>query len=230
MSVVVSLRDARRYYETKAGTVKALDGVTLDIEAGDFLVLAGPSGSGKTTLVNLIGALDKPTGGEVAIDGRSLATLSAEALADLRRDRIGFVFQAYNLVPVLTVLENVEYVMLLQGVAADERRRRALAVLSEVGLGELVDRRPDALSGGQQQRVAVARALAAGPALVLADEPTANLDSATSEALMDLMGHLNEVHGTTFVCCTHDPALMARAGRLVRLRDGRIESDERPAR
>lgn len=230
MSVVVSLRDARRYYETKAGTVKALDGVTLDIEAGDFLVLAGPSGSGKTTLVNLIGALDKPTGGEVAIDGRSLATLSPQALADLRRDRIGFVFQAYNLVPVLTVIENVEYVMLLQGVAADERRRRAMAVLSEVGLGELVDRRPDALSGGQQQRVAVARALAAGPALVLADEPTANLDSATSGGLMDLMGHLNETHGTTFVCCTHDPALMARAGRLVRLRDGRVESDERPGR
>lgn len=230
MSVVVSLRGARRYYETKAGTVKALDGVTLDIEAGDFLVLAGPSGSGKTTLVNLIGALDKPTDGEVAIDGRSLATLSPQALADLRRDRIGFVFQAYNLVPVLTVIENVEYVMLLQGVAADERRRRAMAVLGEVGLGELVDRRPDALSGGQQQRVAVARALAAGPALVLADEPTANLDSATSGGLMDLMGHLNSTHGTTFVCCTHDPALMARAGRLVRLRDGRVESDERPGR
>ncbi|MCB9540717.1 MAG: ABC transporter ATP-binding protein [Myxococcales bacterium] len=229
MSAVVSLRDARRYYETKAGTVKALDGVTLDIAAGDFVVLAGPSGSGKTTLVNLIGALDKPTDGEVSIDGRSLATLSAQALADLRRDRIGFVFQAYNLVPVLTVLENVEYVMLLQGVAADERRRRAMAVLSEVGLGELVGRRPDALSGGQQQRVAVARALAAGPALVLADEPTANLDSATSEGLMDLMGRLNATHGTTFVCCTHDPALMARARRLVRLRDGRVESDARPA-
>ncbi len=227
---VVSLRGATRYYETKAGIVRALDGVTFDIDRGDFMVVAGPSGSGKTTLVNLIGALDKPTSGVVSIDGRSLADLDGKALADLRRDRIGFVFQAYNLVPVLTAIENVEYVMLLQGVPAAERRSRAAEMLGEVGLGDLLDRRPDALSGGQQQRVAVARALVARPALVLADEPTANLDSAASEALMDLMATLNERHRTTFVFCTHDPALMARARRLMRLRDGRVESDERIAR
>lgn len=223
---VVSLREAQRHYDTKAGVVRALDGVTFDVGAGDFVVLAGPSGSGKSTLLNLVGALDQPTAGQVRIDGRSLAELSKAQLADLRRDRIGFVFQAYNLVPVLTAIENVEYVMLLQGVPAAERRARAEAILDEVGLAGLGDRRPDALSGGQQQRVAVARAIVSQPALVLADEPTANLDSQTSAALMDLMADLNARHGTTFVCSTHDPALMARARRIIRLRDGRVESDQ----
>jgi len=226
---VVSLREAKRYYEMVAGTVRALDGVTFDVRPGDFMVLAGPSGSGKSTLLNLVGALDRPTAGSVHIDGRDLASLGGRALAELRRDRIGFVFQAYNLVPVLTVLENVEYVMLLQGVPRAERHARAAAVLEEVGLGDLLDRRPNQLSGGQQQRVSVARAIAARPALVLADEPTANLDSTTSGALMDTMADLNQRHGTTFVCCTHDPALMARASRLVRLRDGRVEREEQPA-
>ncbi len=225
---VVSLREAKRYYETEGGTVRALDGVTLDIEPGEFVVLAGPSGSGKSTLLNLVGALDAPTSGQVFIDGVDLAKLSRKAAAELRRERIGFVFQAYNLIPVLTVLENVEYVMLLQGAPRAERHARALEVLGEVGLGELLSRRPGALSGGQQQRVAVARAIATRPALVLADEPTANLDSTTSAALMDTMAELNQRHGTTFVCCTHDHALMARASRLIELRDGRVERETRP--
>lgn len=224
---VVSLRDAQRHYVTRGETVRALDGVTLDIERGDFVVLAGPSGSGKSTLLNLIGALDKPTAGDITVEGRSLAALDGRALAHLRRDRIGFIFQAYNLIPVLTVLENVEYVMLLQGQPREARQARARAVLGELGLGEMLHRRPHELSGGQQQRVAVARAIATSPAIVLADEPTANLDSQTSAALMDTLVHLNRAHGTTFICCTHDPALMDRATRLIRLRDGKIESEAR---
>ena len=228
-SPVVDVRDARRHYETRAGTVKALDGVDFAVKAGEFVAIAGPSGSGKTTLLNLIGALDTPTGGAVCIDQRAIGEMSAAERAELRRDAIGFVFQAYNLIPVLTVLENVEYVMLLQGRAADARRAAAVEVLDAVGLGDKLDRRPAELSGGQQQRVAVARAIASKPALVLADEPTANLDSATGEALLDLMQRLNRERGVTFVFSTHDPLVMDRASRLVRLRDGRIESDERRA-
>lgn len=226
-STVVQVTGAQRYYETKAGTVKALDGVDLEIAKGEFLAIAGPSGSGKTTLLNLIGALDKPTAGEVRIDGSDIGAMSAAAQAELRRDRIGFVFQAYNLIPVLTVLENVEYVMLLQGRSPAERRQKASEVLAEVGLGDKLDRRPAELSGGQQQRVAVARAIAGAPSLVLADEPTANLDSATGDALLDTMWALNRERGVTFIFSTHDPKVMDRATRLIRLRDGRIESDER---
>ena len=223
--LVVEARGVERHYTTKAGTVRALDGVDLAVAAGEFLAIAGPSGSGKSTLLNLIGALDTPTGGRLVVDGHDLSTLDQKALALLRRDRIGFVFQAYNLVPVLTALENVEYVMMLQGRPEAARRQRALEVLATVGLGDHADRRPASLSGGQQQRVAVARAIAAEPALVLADEPTANLDSHTGSALLDTMEALNRA-GTTFIFSTHDPQVMARASRLVRLRDGHIESDE----
>lgn len=226
-SALATLRDVSRHYATAAGPVKALDGVTLDIRRGELLAIAGPSGSGKSTLLGLLGALDRPTGGEIRVEDRNLADLSARESAMLRRDRIGFVFQAYNLVPVLTALENVEYVMVLQGRAKAARQERARQILAEVGLGDLIDRRPGELSGGQQQRVAVARALAAEPALILADEPTANLDSATAAALLDMMVGLNRQHGTTFVFSTHDPAVMQRADRVIHLHDGRIASEER---
>lgn len=224
---IVQLTAVAKTYRQGVIDVPALAHVDLAIEAGEFTALAGPSGSGKTTLLNLIGGLDQPTVGQVVVDGTDLASLSSGALADLRLKRIGFVFQAYNLIPVLSAEENVEFVMLLQGVDAAERRRRAHAVLDEVGLDGLYARRPAELSGGQQQRVAVARAIAASPALVLADEPTANLDSQTGEGLLDLMAEMNRVHGVTFVFSTHDTMVMDRARRLVRLRDGRIEADER---
>jgi putative ABC transport system ATP-binding protein len=196
--------------------------VDLEIAAGEFLALVGPSGSGKSTLLNLIGGLDRPTAGRLWVADEELGQLSRRALAELRLKRIGFVFQEYNLIPVLSAIENVEYVMLLQGVPDAERRKRAMAILNEVGLAGLEDRRPSELSGGQQQRVAVARAIVSEPTLVLADEPTANLDSATGAALMDLMRQLNEEKRVTFVFSTHDPMVMERARRLVRLKDGRI--------
>jgi putative ABC transport system ATP-binding protein len=224
---VAVLVDVTRHYATAAGPVKALDGVSLQIPSGEVLAIAGPSGSGKSTLLGLLGALDHPTSGEIRIEGHNLADLSPKQAALLRRDRIGFVFQSYNLVPVLTALENVEYIMLLQGRDRLSRQQRARQVLGEVGLGELAERRPSELSGGQQQRVAVARALAAEPALILADEPTANLDSTTAAALLDVMVNLNRQHGTTFVFSTHDPAVMQRADRVIHLRDGRIDREER---
>jgi putative ABC transport system ATP-binding protein len=224
---VVELNDVKRHYETAGETVRALDGVTLDIEAGEFVAIAGPSGSGKSTLLNLVGALDVPDSGTVLIDGNDLSKLSRTARAELRRDKLGFVFQAYNLIPVLTAIENVEYVQMLQGVDKAKRRQRAAEVLSQVGLDGMFDRRPAKLSGGQQQRVAVARAIASNPALVLADEPTANLDSTTSAALLDTMADLNRDLGVTFVFATHDPRVMARASRLIRLVDGEVESDEK---
>ena len=211
-----------KIYQQESVAVEALKDVDLEIAAGEFLALVGPSGSGKSTLLNLIGGLDRPTAGHLWVADVELGELSRRALAELRLKRIGFVFQEYNLIPVLSALENVEYVMLLQGVADGERRTRALAILKEVGLEGLEDRRPGELSGGQQQRVAVARAIVTEPALVLADEPTANLDSATGAALMDLMRTLNEEKHVTFVFSTHDPMVMERAKRLVRLKDGRI--------
>ncbi|MEM1347698.1 MAG: ABC transporter ATP-binding protein [Myxococcota bacterium] len=228
-NTVIEVEGAKRYYVTPAGTVKALDGVDMTIKRGEFLAIAGPSGSGKSTLLNLIGALDTPTAGSVSVEGRALQGMKEGDLAGLRRERIGFIFQAYNLIPVLSALENVEYVMQLQGKAVSERRKAAVDILKEVGLGEMLERRPVELSGGQQQRVAVARAIAAAPAIVLADEPTANLDSATGIALLEMMQRLNEEHGMTFVFSTHDPEVMERASRLVRLRDGKIESEERRA-
>jgi putative ABC transport system ATP-binding protein len=224
---VVEMNDVTRLYELRGETVRALDGVTLRVERGDFLAVAGPSGSGKSTLLHLVGALDTPTRGTIRVHGHELARMSGAELARLRRDHIGFIFQAYNLIPVLTALENVEYVMLLQGVETAERRRKALEILGEVGLSGMENRRPTELSGGQQQRVAVARAIVSEPTLVLADEPTANLDTTTGGGLLDAMEHMNRVHGTTFVFSTHDPRVMERALRLVHLRDGRVERDER---
>lgn len=211
-----------RIYRQDSVQVRALDGVDLQIEKGAFIALIGPSGSGKSTLLNLIGGLDRPTSGRLWVEDRELDTLSQRALTELRLRRIGFVFQQYNLIPVLTAIENVEYVMLLQGAPDQKRSEQARAILAEVGLTGLEDRRPGELSGGQQQRVAVARAIVTEPALVLADEPTANLDSTTGGALMDMMRRLNETKGVTFVFSTHDPMVMERARRLVRLRDGRI--------
>jgi putative ABC transport system ATP-binding protein len=218
----VKVSDLRKVYDEKGMPVEALNRVNLSIEKGEFLALVGPSGSGKTTLLNLIGGLDRPTEGNIFIEGREIAGLSGGDLAELRLRRIGFVFQEYNLIPVLTAIENVEYVMLLQGVRERERRERALSILKEVGLEGMEERRPRELSGGQQQRVAVARAIVSEPAIVLADEPTANLDSNTGAALLDLMRGLNESKGITFIFSTHDPMVMERARRIVRLKDGSI--------
>lgn len=209
-------------------TVDALKGVGLSIKAGEFTALAGPSGSGKTTLLNLIGGLDLPDRGTIQVDGNTLNAMTPAELAHLRLTRIGFVFQAYNLVPVLTAAENVEYVMLLQGIDATTRRQRALAILDEVGLGTMGNRRPAELSGGQQQRVAVARAIVSDPAIVLADEPTANLDSTTGEALLAIMRQMNRDKGVTFVFSTHDKMVMDHADRLIHIRDGMIEDETQP--
>lgn len=207
--------------------VEAVRGVTFRIDPGEFVVLAGPSGSGKTTLLNLIGGLTRPTDGQVWVDGREIGSLPDRELAELRLERVGFVFQAYNLLPVLTALENAEFTLLLRGVSPAERRRRVEKLFERIGIAGLEDRLPGKLSGGQQQRVAVARAVVGEPALVLADEPTANLDTATSASLIDLMAELNRELGTTFVFATHDPLLMERARRNVRLVDGSIVADER---
>ena len=226
-SPIVTVRGLTRDYAQGAITVNALRGVDLDIAAGEFTALMGPSGSGKTTLLNLIGGLDKPTAGAVVVDGNDLSTMSPAQVSQIRLRRIGFVFQAYNLIPVLSAFENAEFVLMMQGVAPAERRERVMATLKAVGLEGMEGRRPSELSGGQQQRVAVARAIAGRPALVLADEPTANLDSKTGDALVDLMRQLNEERGVTFVFATHDPKVMRGARRIVRLVDGRIVDDER---
>ncbi len=202
----------------------ALRGLSLVIEKGEFTALSGPSGSGKTTALNLIGALDTATSGEVVLEGTPLRTLGRAALSRLRRDRIGFVFQAYNLIPVLTAYENAELVLALQGVDAKKRKEKVMGLLRDVGLESMANRRPDQLSGGQQQRVAIARAIAADPAVVLADEPTANVDSETAERLLAIMEKLNRDRGVTFIFSTHDPRVMERARRVVRLVDGRIET------
>ena len=207
--------------------IKALDHLSMEVEEGGFVCLSSPSGGGKTTLLNAIGGLDKPDSGEVWIAGQRIDNLGKGDLAELRLHRIGFVFQAFNLIPVLSARENVEFVMQVQGVPASQRRARAFEILEEVGLKGLEDRRPARMSGGQQQRVAVARAIASRPALVLADEPTANLDSHSADDLMALFTHLNEHHGTTFVIATHDQRVMAYAKRLVRMLDGRIVEDIR---
>ncbi len=216
-----------KVYETRGVETRALDDVSLEVQPGEFAALAGPSGSGKTTLLNLFGALDVPTSGRVLLDGVDLASLSGARLAELRLHKLGFVFQAYNLIPVLTARENVEFVMELQGVAPGERRLRAKTLLKEVGLEGLGDKRPLEMSGGQQQRVAVARAIASRPRVVLADEPTANLDSSTAGSLLDLMHRMNQSHGVTFLFSTHDPLVIDKASRVVRLHDGRIAEDER---
>ena len=229
MSAIATVRGVTRHYQQGPHTIQALRGVDLDIEKGDFMALMGPSGSGKSTLLNLLGGLDVPTNGEVTVDGKRFDTMSPGELSNLRRDRLGFIFQAYNLIPVLTAYENAEFVLLLQGKSAAERKKTVMATLADVGLGGLENRRPNELSGGQQQRVAVARAIAGKPALVLADEPTANLDSKTGHELIELMQRLNQEHGITFIFATHDPKVMEAATRVVTLVDGNIDTDERKA-
>ncbi|MEE2703499.1 MAG: ABC transporter ATP-binding protein [Myxococcota bacterium] len=221
----VEVRDATKLYQQGALEVAALRGLSLTIRPGEFTAICGPSGSGKTTLLNLIGALDAPTSGSIALEGQDLGSLGRRALSQLRRDRIGFVFQAYNLIPVLTAFENAEIVLRLQGVKEQERRDRVLRVLADVGLEGLENRRPDQLSGGQQQRVAIARAIASNPAVVLADEPTANVDSETAERLLEIMEKLNRERGETFLFSTHDPRVMERARRVIRIVDGQVETD-----
>jgi putative ABC transport system ATP-binding protein len=223
---VISARGIKKVYSDNGVPVHALQGVDLTIGCGEFTAIVGPSGSGKTTFLNIISGLDSCSEGEVWLDGKLLSGMSGRELSDFRRDSIGFIFQAYNLIPVLTVEENVEYIMLLQGVPKKERRRRVSEILEMVGLADYQKRLPARLSGGQQQRVAVARAMVSNPSIILADEPTANLDSATSGALLDMMHELNRKTGMTFVFSTHDENVMQRAQRIVTLRDGRIARDE----
>lgn len=206
--------------------VHALTDINLKVQEGEFAALVGPSGSGKTTLLNIIGGLDSPSSGKVHLNGTDVTALNESELSDFRLFQLGFVFQAYNLVPVLSARENVELIMVLQGRPEAERRERAQHYLDMVGLGKVMERRPSALSGGQQQRVAVARALASGPRLVLADEPTANLDSDNATALLDIMHRLSHEEKTTFLFSTHDPRVMERAERIIQLRDGKIENDQ----
>lgn len=220
---IVALRNVHRVYKQASLEVRALDGLSLEIAGGDFTALTGPSGSGKTTALNLIGALDVPTSGTVMVDGHDLGRLSQTQRSELRKQRIGFVFQAYNLIPVLSAFENAELVLRLQGVPTAERRERVMTLLCEVGLEGMHDRRPGELSGGQQQRVAIVRAIASEPAVALADEPTANLDSSTAEQLLDIMQKLNEERRVTFIFSTHDARVMRRARQVIRLVDGRVD-------
>jgi putative ABC transport system ATP-binding protein len=224
---IIEAKKLKKVYDESKVEIEALRGVDLVIENGEFMAIAGPSGSGKTTLLNLIGGLDTPTEGEVIINSQKLSEMSKSALSKLRLHHIGFIFQAYNLIPVLTARENVEYVMLLQGIPEQDRIRRAEDILVEVGLKEYINSRPNEMSGGQQQRVAVARAIVSGPDVVLADEPTANLDSKTGESLLDMMKTMNKKKGVTFIFSTHDRMVMDYARRLVRLRDGKIVEDMR---
>jgi len=223
---IVRIEQVIKEYRQNGIAVQALRGIDMIIDKGEFMALVGPSGSGKTTLLNLIGGLDTPSSGRIWIGKQEIGKLSKRELSTLRLWKVGFVFQEYNLIPVLSALENVEYVMLLQKIPDEERRLRSMAVLAEVGLKDLEHRRPQELSGGQQQRVAVARAIVSEPAIVLADEPTANLDSTTGGALLDLMRDLNERHQVTFIFSTHDPMVMKRAKRLVQLKDGQIADDK----
>ena len=225
-AAVIRAEGITKEYSDNGIPVWALRGIDMRIEPGEFTAIVGPSGSGKTTFLNIISGLDTATAGSVWLAGKLLSGLSGRELSDFRRDHIGFVFQSYNLIPVLSVAENVEYIMLLQSVPGNERRRRVEAMLSQLGLSGMADRRPTQLSGGQQQRAAIARAMVAQPSLVLADEPTANLDSATAVDLIEMMRRLNEETGMTFVFSTHDPRIMERARRLVVLVDGQIDRDE----
>jgi putative ABC transport system ATP-binding protein len=222
---LVTVENVTRAFPLDHSEVRALDQVSLRVAAGEFLAISGPSGSGKSTLLNLIGCIDKPTAGQILIDGIATSTLSASRMAQLRRDKIGFVFQTFNLIPVFTAAENVEYPLLVQRVGARERSRRVAEALDNVGLSARANHRPDLLSGGERQRVAVARAIVHRPALVLADEPTANLDTNNATHLIDLMRDLNRRLGITFLFSTHDQRLLEHTPRIVRLTDGRIVSD-----
>jgi putative ABC transport system ATP-binding protein len=225
MNPLIRLEKVVKEYRDNGVPVRALNAVDMEIAKGEFTVVMGPSGSGKSTMLNLIGGLDKPTSGTVNVVGEDTAQLSSSRLSRLRLYKIGFVFQAYNLIPVLTAYENAEYILMLQGIASSKRREIIMGLLETVGLEGMENRFPRELSGGQQQRVAIARAIAAEPELVLADEPTANLDSKTSASLLDLMMDLNEKKEVTFLFSTHDPAVMERARRIIQLKDGRIEAD-----
>jgi len=223
----IRLMGVAKVYHSNGLPVRALSGIELGIGNGAFAVLAGPSGSGKSTILHLIGALDRPSEGKVIIDGCDLYALSRAELADFRLNKIGFVFQAYNLIPVLSARENVEYPLQLQHIPLEERRRRSEELLKRVGLGDQMHKRPGEMSGGQQQRVAVARALGTRPRIILADEPTANLDSKTGEALIDLFRELNDQYKVTFVFASHDPMVIRRAHQVIRLKDGCVEGEER---
>jgi len=222
---LIKLIKVSKIYDGRAVPVNALSEIQLSIETGEFTAIVGPSGSGKTTLLNVIGGLDVPSGGNVIVDNVDISTYKPDALVDFRLHHIGFVFQAYNLIPVFTAKENVEFIMLLQKIPKEERGKRAIELLTQVGLGDRINSRPSELSGGQQQRVAVARALASKPSFVLADEPTANLDSQTAESLLDLMEELNEQHNMTFIFSTHDPKVITRAHRVITLEDGKVKGD-----
>jgi putative ABC transport system ATP-binding protein len=224
---IIRCQGVTKIYQQGAVEVPALRGVDLEIAAGDFATLSGPSGSGKTTLLSLIGGLDRPTDGQITVDGQAITSMNGAQLADLRLNKIGFVFQTYSLVPVLSAIENVEFILRLLGRPAAERQARAREVLREVGLEGLEDRRPSRLSGGQQQRVAVARALAPKPAIVLADEPSANLDSKNAEELIGLMARLNAASGVTFLIATHDARVIAHSRRRIEMTDGKITADQR---
>ncbi|MFC2124171.1 ABC transporter ATP-binding protein [Bacteroidota bacterium] len=224
---VIEIKNLTKVYDGAGIEVRAVDGIDLSVEEGEFAAVVGPSGSGKTTFLNLLGGLDKPTSGEVTIDSTDIWKLKSRKLIDFRLNNIGFVFQAYNLIPVLTAFENVEFIMHLQGKPKKERTDRATALLDEVGLGDRLDSRPGKMSGGQQQRVAVARALASKPKFILADEPTANLDSKSTENLLDIMEKLNKEEKITFIFSTHDQRVIRKARRVITIEDGKIISDEK---
>ncbi len=223
---IVKLLGVTRFFEQGGEVIRAVDGVDLEVFPGEFTVICGPSGSGKTTVLNMIGALDDPTDGEIYVEGQNLQKMDRSAKSRFRRDRIGFVFQAYNLIPVLTAYENAEFIMTLQGVPAPDRKIRVMNLMKEVGMTGLENRRPDEMSGGQQQRVAIIRAMVTDPAIVLADEPTANVDSTTAARILDLMENLNRERGVTFLFSSHDQKVIDRAHRVIRMRDGKVFSDD----
>ena len=223
---ILDIKNVHKIYNETAVDVHAVNGVNLGFEKGEFAAIVGPSGSGKTTLLNMIGGLDQPTSGEIIVDHTNIGELKSSQLIDFRKDNIGFVFQAYNLIPVLTAKENVEFIMHLQGRPRKEREARAKELLEAVGLGDRIDSRPSKMSGGQQQRVAVARALASKPKFVLADEPTANLDSKSTETLLDIMEKLNREEGMTFIFSTHDARVVKKARRVITVEDGKVKTDE----
>lgn len=226
---VLELKNVHKIYNSSDIKVHAVNGITIDVEQGEFTAIVGPSGSGKTTLLNMIGGLDKPTKGEILVDNTDLSKLKSSQLIDFRMNNIGFVFQSYNLIPVLTAKENVEFIMNLQKWPKKKRQERTLELLNAVGLGDRINSRPSKLSGGEQQRVAVARALASKPKFILADEPTANLDSKSTETLIGIMETLNKEENITFIFSTHDARVVKRARRVITIEDGKVLSDERKA-
>jgi len=225
---LVKLKNISKIYRNNGLNFPALDGISLDVQKGEFLSIAGPSGSGKTTILNIVGCLDTPSGGTFHLDNNDVGSKNSSQLADIRRHYIGFIFQTFNLIPILSAIENVEFPLILKGgISPRERRKVAAEILAEVGLGDFLHRKPSEMSGGQQQRVAIARALVKKPQLILADEPTANLDSKTGREILDLMTAMNKKTNTTFIFSTHDKMVMEYARRIIMLRDGKIESDEK---